>query len=206
MFLKRKILTLAVTGIATAAAALVTLSATGALTASPAPAAAHVKDASAAPTPAHGVIHVISNGLAKDCVEIEVGNTGLQIWDNGVGRAVTLQQAPASCWNLHGPYYVYYGRTRYTGYIYQDLRGDCLWDYAGTITTAAGPTCSGSKNYEVFFGINYYHSGHNGPGWRFTDAYWGPSWDMATSYDALPGDLVLMDPSNYNDSKLWNFP
>jgi hypothetical protein len=173
---------------------------------SPAPAAAHVMHAPAAPAPAHGVIHVISNGLAKDCVEIELGNTGLQIRDNGVGSPVTLESAPASCWNLHGPYYVYYGSKRYTGYVYQDLRGDCLWDDDGTITTAAGPTCSGSKNYEVFFGINYYHSGHNGPGWTFTDAYWGPSWYMSTDYDAYPSDDVLMTPSSYTDSHFWNFP
>jgi len=190
--LKRRIRTLAVTGIAgvtIVAAGLLTLSTTSAPAASP----------------AQGVLHVVHRGLVKDCVEIELGDTGLQIWDNGVGRPVTLEPGPASCWNLVNLTYVFFGGKRYTGYQYQDLRGDCLWDYAGTITTAAG-RCQAGKNYQTFFGINYYHSGHNGPGWTFTDAYWGPTWYMAYDYDAYAGEDVTMVPSDYTDSHLWNFP
>jgi hypothetical protein len=202
--LKRRIRTLAVTGITIVAAIVFTTpSATGVLTASRAPAAGHVKGASAAPAPApaHGVLHVISNGLAKDCVEIELGSTGWQIWDNGPYKAVSLVKAPGSCWNLHGPVYVWYAGSSqlYVGYVYQDLRGDCLWDDGSFILTAPGPTCSESKNYEVFFGIHYYSA----LGWTFTDAYYGPS-NYMTFVDAY--DYVRILPPPITAESLWNFP
>jgi hypothetical protein len=203
--LKRRIRTPAVTGITIVAVALLTLSTAGASAAGPAPAASHVTDASATATHGQGVIHSIHRGLVKDCVEIELGNTGLEIWDDGAGQPVILEPAPASCWNLVNEFSVDFGGTYYTGYEYQDLRGDCLWDDAGTISTAAGP-CKDLANYESFFGINYYHSGHNGPGWTFTDSYWGPSWYMAYDYVPNPFQDVLMTPSDYTDSHLWNFP
>ena len=205
--LKRRIRTLAVTGITIVAAIVfTTLSATGALTASPAPAGA---SAAPAPGPAHAVMHVVSSGLAKDCEEIELGNTGLQLWDNGVGHQISLVKAPGSCWNLYGPVCVSGcdTSTPQYGYLYKDLRGDCLWDDGTVITTAAGSTCSTSKSYEVFYGVNYYHNGHNSPGWLFTDAYFGPSSHMATGYDAVVGSVVYMSNAGLSvNSNFWNFP
>jgi len=206
--LKRRIRTFAVTGITIVAAALITLSTTGAPAVSPAPtgAASHATDASATAAHPQGVLHVIRRGLVKDCEEIQLGNTDLQIWDEGPYRPVELLPAPGSCWNLHNTSYAWFGGKRYKGFQYQDLRGDCLWDYAGTITTAPG-ACQSGKSYQTFFGLNYYHNGHNSPGWIVTDALYGLSEHMDANYNPYVGEFVVMNPSNDNqDSHFWNFP
>lgn len=200
--LKRRIRILAVTGITIVAAALVTAGITGAPASSPAPAAAHVSNAAAA-APAQGAIHVIKRGLVKDCVEIQLSGTNLQISDRGPYNPVALEPiGQGSCWNLIGKYTKKIGGTTYTGHAYRDLRGDCLWDYGGTMYTAPGP-CMTYKSYQTFFGIEY----HNSIGWTFGDFYWGLGHDM-TAFDINPGDLVYMVPIGYNEGTdpYWNFP
>jgi hypothetical protein len=207
--LKRRIRAPAITavaGITIAAAALVALSTAGApaLSAARAAHASHTINASATDAHAQGVIYSIHRGLVKDCVRIELGTTGLELWDNGAYSPVTLEPAPASCWNLINEFGVDFGGTEYIGYEYQDLRGDCLWDDAGTIYTS--PICTDLANYESFFGVHYYDSGANGPGWAFADAYWGPSRIMAQ----LSGGEAYMVPTSQlayeSNSHLWNFP
>jgi hypothetical protein len=202
---KRRIRAPAVTAVTIVAAALVALGTTGAAAASPAPAAAHLMHASATDAHAHpqGVLYSIHRGLVKDCVEIQLGSTDLQIWDNGAYSDVSLSGAPASCWNLINEFGVQYGGTVYTGYEYQDLRGDCLWDDGGYIETS--PFCTDLANYESFFGVAYYHSGNDGPGWRFADAYWGPSRVMAVASSYGPLQMLPTgDLSGYVYQ--WNFP
>jgi hypothetical protein len=198
--LKGRTRTLAVTGVTVVAAALalVALSTTGAPAASPAPAAAAPRVMHASATAAHplGVVRIIHRGLVKDCVEIQAGNTDLQIWDQGASQPVELSQAPASCWNLHNKF-TYDG---YTGYEYQDLRGDCLWDDASVIFTAAGPCQLGNPG-EEFFGIGY----DSGVGWTFTDVY---SYPLGYYMSALneDGSPVYMESDVTGLVWHWNFP
>lgn len=181
--LKRRIRNLAVSGITIVAAiSFATLSATGA------------RAASAAPT-----------ATASTCVEIQIGNTGYQIWDNGPYKPVWLVKAPGSCWHHVYPSYAWWGGQEYTGWQYQDLRGDCLWDNGGIIYTT--PACGGGKSYQTFYGLNYYHNGHNSPGWIVTDGYFGPRDFMDTAYSPHTYANVFMSANNdTEDSHFWNFP
>jgi hypothetical protein len=170
-------------------------------------AAARLMHGTAADAHPQGVLYSIHRGVVKDCVEIQLGSSSLQIWDNGAYKVVELMLKPESCWNLINKASVRYGGTVYTTYEYQDLRGDCLWDDGGLILTSN--VCTPGANYESFFGVHYYRSGADGPGWMFTDACWGPSRAMATpdgeGVEMVPtGDLGGSTGTFY--SYLWNFP
>jgi hypothetical protein len=192
-----------ITGITIMAAALVTAGITGTRAASPTRAAAHVSNAAAA-APAQGAVHVIKRGLVKDCVEIELENTGLQISDNGPYKAVSLEPTGyGSCWNLIGKYTKNIGGTIYTGHAYRDLRGDCLWDNGATLYTAPGP-CMTYKSYQTFFGIKYHHA----LGWTFSDFYYGLNAEMGVATQEVGGGApVFMWPTNQGEvDPYWNFP
>jgi hypothetical protein len=179
----------------------------GGTAASPAPVAAapHVTAASVTGARPQGVVHIIHRGLVKDCVQIQVGDTIWQILDEGVGVPVMLSTKPASCWNLVNEFSTVYGYTVYTGYEYQDIRGHCLFDDGGYITTAAGP-CQLANSREEFYGIHYYTSGHYAPGWTVGDLNFGPGWCMATDYVVTGGQDVSMVPCSWTESFFWNFP
>jgi hypothetical protein len=215
---KGRIHALAVIGVTIVAAALVALNTTGPSTVGSAPAAAapHAMHVSATAAHAHaqGVLYSIHRGLVKDCVEIQIYDgieyTGynMQIRDEGAYNRTIMWQAPGSCWNLINEFGVDYNGTDYTGYEYQDLRGDCLWDDNGAIETSA--VCTDLANYESFFGVHYYP----GEGWTVADTYWGPSRIMATPTPIVDYAVVNMDNSSTIDdgcapfcpSHFWNFP
>jgi hypothetical protein len=198
--LKRRIRTLAVAGITIAAAALVALSTVGASAASAAPVvAAQAQDAAAAPM--NGVVHIVKNGLVKDCVEIALSNSGFQIWDEGVNAHTRLMPAPASCWNLYNEFTVKYGKTTYTGYEYQDLRGHCLWQNDGYIETAGA--CRRGNPSEEFFGLNYYH----GQGWTVSDVTSGPNYRMAgPEFESFVAMYPKSEVAPLFLTQYWNFP
>jgi hypothetical protein len=204
---KGRIHALAVIGVTIVAAALVALNTTGPSTAGSAPtaAASHAVQASADAEHREGVPYSIHRGLVKDCVRIELGDLGWNIWDNGADSKVTIVDGLGSCWNVVNSFGIKLDGHHYSGYEYQDLRGDCLYDNAGSIVTVTGP-CFDLNSYESFFGIKYYANAPTGSGWTVSAVASGPNSYMAASPFCDPGYYVDMEATTYPGCVWWNFP
>jgi hypothetical protein len=178
-----------------AALAVLVVSAVPAASTAPAATAPHGRAVAATAPQAKDAVHIVQRGLVRDCVYISNYYAGgLEIEGNGPNKAVSLNNPPASCFNLYNKF-TWKG---YTGYEYQDLSGHCLWSAAGVIEV--GAACQANTPYEEFFGAKLY----SGQGWLFSNVFTGIGSYMSSKGCSLGSGVSMVSGGDVCD--LWNFP
>lgn len=201
--LKRRLFSLTIAAITVVSATMIaTLATTGASATTTAVAASsHSGTAGKAAAATHGtgVFRIIHRGLVKDCVDIELTESGTYIAGNGVNRPVSLEDS-GNCFNLYNEF-TYDG---HTGYQYQNGDGHCLWVNETSLTLELGVACQAGLSIEDFYGTQYL----SGYGWEVSNQAENSRHMFSTQCEGsgLIDEVDMTSGSTLAACSSWNFP